>query len=64
MVTKRIPAKKPARRQEPRPKKEPLSLWERLAAIGEEVPNEVWDKLPRYLAKNFDHYAHGSPRQD
>jgi hypothetical protein len=62
MVTKRTPAKKAHKR---RAKKiaEP-SLWQRLAAIGDSVPAEEWEKLPRDLAKNFDHYAHGSPRQD
>ena len=40
------------------------SIFVRLARIGESVPDEDWDKLPHDLAKNFDHYAHGSPRED
>ena len=37
------------------------SIVARLARIGETVPAEEWDRLPRDSAKNFDHYAHGSP---
>jgi hypothetical protein len=40
------------------------SIIVRLARIGESVPAEDWDKLPRDSAKNFDHYAHGSPREE
>ncbi len=64
MVTKHSPAKKKPAARKAAPKNPPLSLWERLAAIGDAVPDEEWAKLPRDLAKNFDHYAHGSPRQD
>jgi len=28
------------------------------------MPASTWENLPRDLAKNFDHYAHGSPRED
>ena len=64
MVTKRIPAKKPARRQEPRPKKGPLSLWERLAAIGQRIPPEERAAHPRDGARNLEHYLYGAPREE
>ncbi len=64
MVTKHTPTKKKTTARKAASPKGPLSLWERLAAIGDAVPDEEWAKLPRDLAKNFDHYAHGSPRQD
>ncbi|MBI5289249.1 MAG: hypothetical protein HY873_09795 [Chloroflexi bacterium] len=65
MVTKRTPAtKKPAARREPRPKKLKRTFWDDLADIGRKIPEEELAKLPTDLAKNFDHYAHGSPRQD
>jgi hypothetical protein len=63
MVTKREPARKPVVRRKSQAKKEPLSLWERLAAIGQRIPDDVIERLPKDLARNFDHYAHGSPRQ-
>ncbi len=60
--------RKPARRKTAKAavKRQPqheASVFERLAAIGREVPAKDWDKLPRDAAKNFDHYAHGSPRE-
>ena len=39
-------------------------LWERIAAISASVPMEEWEKLPRDLAKNFDHYLYGAPREE
>jgi len=38
-------------------------VFELLAEIGRSVPISEWKKLPRDAAKNFDHYAHGSPRE-
>jgi hypothetical protein len=40
------------------------SIFVRLSRIGEAVPSEDWDRFPRDSAKNFDHYADGSPRED
>ena len=51
-------------RREPRPKKLKRTFWDDLADIGRRIPEEELAKLPTDLAKNFDHYAHGSPRQD
>ncbi len=66
MVTKKInsPASQapPAKRRTRRGSASE-SIILRLARIGESVPNEDWDNLPRDSAKNFDHYAHGSPRE-
>lgn len=56
------------RRTVPKPKarvkREPRTFWHRLAALGESIPAAEWEKLPSDAARNFDHYAHGSPRQD
>jgi len=60
MVTERV--RKPAAPK--RPKKLKRTFWDDLGDIGKRIPAEEWDKLPRDLSKNFDHYAHGSPRQD
>jgi|CXWL01.1.fsa_nt_gi hypothetical protein len=66
MVTKHTAPKKttPRPRQPAAPKKLKRTFWDDLADIGNSVPDEEWAKLPTDLAKNFDHYAHGSPRQD
>ncbi|HEX4959212.1 MAG TPA: hypothetical protein VF173_00135 [Thermoanaerobaculia bacterium] len=39
-------------------------FWERIAAIGARIPLEEWDKVPRDLAKNFDHYHYGAPKEE
>jgi predicted transcriptional regulator len=40
------------------------SLWDAAARITAAVPDEEWAKLPSDLAKNFDHYHYGHPRED
>jgi hypothetical protein len=40
-------------------------FWERIAAIGNVVPQSEWRKhLPRDFARNFEHYMYGAPRED
>ncbi len=50
----------------PEPEYDPSvpSLWERIAAISASVPMEEWEKLPTDLAKNFDHYHYGAPKEE
>lgn len=33
-------------------------------AVTADVPDEEWAKLPTDLAKNFEHYRYGYPRED
>ena len=40
------------------------TLVEKIAAITASVPAEEWDKLPRDLAANHDHYLYGTPKRD
>ena len=51
----RTPRKRPAP-----PSRDAIDL---LVEIGRSVPRSEWKKFPRDAAKNFDHYAHGSPRE-
>jgi hypothetical protein len=66
MVTKKI--NKPAARRTSAkgvaPKKRRVSTWDDLLKIGRTIPDEDLARLPPDLVKNFDHYAHGSPRED
>ncbi len=39
-------------------------LWKRLMEIGARVPDEEWAKLPRDLARNFEHYMYGAPKEE
>jgi hypothetical protein len=40
------------------------SIWEKIAAISASIPIEEWEKLPKDLAKNFDHYHYGAPKEE
>jgi hypothetical protein len=39
-------------------------IWERVAKISAQVPDEEWAKLPKDLSRNLDHYLYGSPKDD
>jgi hypothetical protein len=67
MVTKPVRAKKKApakRKPKAAPKKLMRTFWDDLIEIGYRIPDKELAKLPEDLSYNFDHYAHGSPRQD
>lgn len=40
------------------------ALYDAIAEIRASVPAEAWATLPTDLAKNFDHYHYGHPRED
>jgi hypothetical protein len=40
------------------------SFWEDLMRLGRTAPRKGRDRRPRDLARNFDHYLDGTPRQD
>jgi hypothetical protein len=35
-------------------------IWEEIAEVGASIPEAEWDKLPRDLARNVDHYLDSS----
>jgi hypothetical protein len=37
-------------------------FWEEVLEIGASVPMEEWEKVPRDLSKNLDHYLYGHPK--
>lgn len=39
------------------------SVWEDIAAIGADVPDEVWEQLPRDGAAEHDHVLYGTPKR-
>lgn len=49
---------------------EPLSaepqkpFWQAIIEIGQQVPPEEWDKLPKDFARNAKHYMYGAPREE
>jgi hypothetical protein len=62
MAIRKPASGKPAR--ERRAKRATTNIWEELAELGRQIPDEELAKLPRDLARNFDHYLDGSPKQD
>jgi antitoxin (DNA-binding transcriptional repressor) of toxin-antitoxin stability system len=38
------------------------SLDKTLAAIAQDVPDEEWERFPKDLAKNLDHYLYGTSK--
>jgi hypothetical protein len=43
------------------PEKDPL--WARLAALGQQIPEEEWETLPSDLSRNFEHYVYGASKE-
>lgn len=39
-------------------------FWERVIELGARVPTEVWEKVPKDLSKNLDHYLYGAPKEE
>ena len=39
-------------------------FWKAIVEIGEKVPIEEWNKLPKDFARNFEHYMYGAPRDE
>ena len=38
-------------------------IWERIAALGAQIPPEELDKLPTDGASQHDHYLYGTPKR-
>jgi DNA-binding GntR family transcriptional regulator len=50
-------------------RKEPINgehrpIWEVISDIVKDVPDEVFDRLPRDGASQVDHYIYGLPKRD
>jgi len=37
-------------------------IWETIADIGKNIPEEEWEGIPTDLARNLEHYLYGSPK--
>lgn len=44
-------------------KKETRPIWEVIAEISSEIPDEEWEKLPSDGSVNHDHYLYGAPKK-
>ncbi len=43
--------------------KDSRPIWEVIAEISSQVPDEEWAKLPVDGAENHDHYLYGAPKK-
>jgi hypothetical protein len=39
-------------------------VWERVVEIGARIPREEWEKVPKDLSINLDHYLYGAPKEE
>jgi excisionase family DNA binding protein len=62
LARKDVDAFEPRVRRRPSP--DPRPIWEAVAEIGREIPDEEWAKLPNDASKNLDHYLYGAPKVD
>lgn len=59
----------PVPRKLPRPKRRlvhgfpPDSIEAQLLKLAAGVPDEEWEKLPKDLSYNLDHYLYGAPKK-
>lgn len=39
------------------------TIWEKIRARAENIPDEVWEKMPSDGSENHDHYLYGTPKK-
>ncbi len=39
-------------------------FWERIVELGASIPEEEWEKVPKDLSINLDHYLYGAPKEE
>ncbi len=44
-------------------KEDTRPIWEVIAEISSEIPDEEWEKLPSDGSVNHDHYLYGAPKK-
>ncbi|HEY0514551.1 MAG TPA: hypothetical protein VGH73_21800 [Thermoanaerobaculia bacterium] len=47
---------------EPAPGARPF--WERIVELGARIPSEEWERVPKDLSKNLDHYLYGAEKEE
>ena len=40
-----------------------LTIWQEIREIVKDVPDEEWQRLPRDVSANVDHYLYGAPKE-
>ncbi len=44
-------------------KETPLTIWQKIRARSENIPDGVWDEMPSDGAEQHDHYLYGVPKK-
>lgn len=63
-MTTQKPERRPStskRKRAPRPE---IPIWEKIIALGDQIPPEELARHPRDGAANIDHYLYDVPKQD
>ena len=42
---------------------QPKTIWQEIREIVADVPDEVWEQIPRDGSENLDHYLYGAPKK-
>ncbi|MHB8375549.1 MAG: hypothetical protein ACYDEB_01145 [Dehalococcoidia bacterium] len=63
MAIQKPTGRTPARKA-PRPESEEQTLAERIAALGEGIPERERRRHPSDFSRNYHHYMHGHAKQD
>ncbi len=41
----------------------PLTIWQKIRARTEKIPDEVWSEMPEDGSQQHDHYLYGTPKR-
>jgi hypothetical protein len=44
-------------------KQTPLTIWQKIRARTEKIPDEVWEEMPKDGSQQHDHYLYGTPKK-
>ncbi len=44
-------------------KETPLTIWQKIRARSENIPDEVWEEMPKDGSEQHDHYLYGTPKK-
>jgi hypothetical protein len=40
-----------------------LTIWQKIRARSEKIPDEVWEEMPKDGSEQHDHYLYGAPKK-
>ncbi len=44
-------------------KETPPTIWQKIRARSEKIPDEVWEEMPKDGSEQHDHYLYGTPKK-